>query len=104
LGFPRDLLADHEEIVFELRPHWVALIPGGLGGLLIVLVGVVVVGIINNSAGRTITALGVVALLLLMVLPGTLRWYFTLFVLTSDRLITRGGSSPRAPRKSPWNA
>jgi uncharacterized membrane protein YdbT with pleckstrin-like domain len=101
LGFPRDLLADHEEIVFELRPHWAALVPGGLGGMLIVAVGIVVVGIINGSAGRTVTALVVVALLLLIVLPGALRWYFTLFVLTSDRLITRTGVFAKRSKEIP---
>jgi uncharacterized membrane protein YdbT with pleckstrin-like domain len=101
LGFPRELLADHEEIVFELRPHWVALLPPGLAGTLIVLVGVVVVGIIDNPIGRTVTALVIVALLLLVVLPGALRWHFTLFVLTSDRLITRSGIFAKRSKEIP---
>jgi uncharacterized membrane protein YdbT with pleckstrin-like domain len=101
LGFPRELLADHEEIVFELRPHWVALLPPGLAGTLIVLVGVVVVGIIDNPIGRTVTALVIVALLLVLVLPGALRWHFTLFVLTSDRLITRSGIFAKRSKEIP---
>jgi uncharacterized membrane protein YdbT with pleckstrin-like domain len=101
LGFPRDLLADHEEIVFELRPHWVALFPPGLAGTLIVLVGVVVVGIIDTPIGRTVTALVIVALLLVVVLPGALRWHFTLFVLTSDRLITRSGIFAKRSKEIP---
>jgi uncharacterized membrane protein YdbT with pleckstrin-like domain len=101
LGFPRELLADHEEIVFELRPHWVALLPPGLAGTLIVLIGVVVVGIIDNPIGRTVTALVIVALLLVLVLPGALRWHFTLFVLTSDRLITRSGIFAKRSKEIP---
>ncbi|MEA2461543.1 MAG: hypothetical protein QOH90_1720, partial [Actinomycetota bacterium] len=25
MPFPRKLLADHEQVVFDLRPHWIAL-------------------------------------------------------------------------------
>ena len=26
MAFPRELLADHEDLVFDLRPHWLALV------------------------------------------------------------------------------
>jgi uncharacterized membrane protein YdbT with pleckstrin-like domain len=63
--------------------------------------GVVVVGLIDNPTGRTVAGLGTVALLLIVVLPGALRWYFTLFVLTSDRLITRTGIFAKSSKEIP---
>jgi uncharacterized membrane protein YdbT with pleckstrin-like domain len=36
-----------------------------------------------------------------MVLPGTVRWYFTLFVLTTDRLITRTGVFAKSSKEIP---
>ena len=48
MGFPRALLADHERIVFELRPHWVAVIPALLWAALIV-VACVALGALTTS-------------------------------------------------------
>jgi uncharacterized membrane protein YdbT with pleckstrin-like domain len=101
VGFPRDLLDERERIVFELRPHWVALVPPAFGGLLILVVGVVAVGLIGDPTGRTMAGLVTAALLLVVVLPGALRWYFTLFVLTSDRLITRTGIVAKSSKEIP---
>jgi uncharacterized membrane protein YdbT with pleckstrin-like domain len=101
VGFPRDLLDDRERIVFELRPHWVALVPPAIGGLLILVMGVVVVGLIGGPTGQTVAGLVTAALLLVVVLPGVLRWYFTLFVLTSDRLITRTGIVAKSSKEIP---
>ena len=27
MAFPKSLLADHEKLVFELRPHWISAVP-----------------------------------------------------------------------------
>lgn len=107
MGFPRNLLADHEKIVFELRPHWVALLPS--------VVWTVVIGVAMflgyraadaivdgdpSTAKSVIGGLATLAWLALAVLP-FLRWYFTLFVLTSDRLITRSGIFAKHSREIP---
>ena len=107
MAFPRDLLADHETIVFELRPHWVALVPSVLWTLALgvaLFLGYAAVGAIadGEASGASSVVGGTVTLawLALAVVPA-LRWYFTLFVLTSDRLITRSGIVAKSSREIP---
>ena len=107
MAFPRNLLADHETVVFELRPHWVSLLPSVLWtfalGVALFLGYAAAEAIADGEAstGKSVIG-GVVTLawLVLAVLPA-LRWYFTLFVLTSDRLITRSGIVAKQSREIP---
>jgi uncharacterized membrane protein YdbT with pleckstrin-like domain len=107
MGFPRNLLADHEKVVFELRPHWMALVPSVLWtlalGVALFLGYAAVEAVVDgepSTAKSVIGATVTLAWLWLAVLP-TLRWYFTLFVLTSDRLITRSGVVAKHSREIP---
>ncbi len=107
MGFPRNLLADHEKIVFELRPHWVALVPSVLWtlvlGVALFLAYQAAEAIIDGdpSTAKSVAGAAVtIAWLVLAVLP-FLRWFFTLFVLTSDRLITRSGVVAKHSREIP---
>lgn len=107
MGFPRALLADHEKIIFELRPHWIALLPSVLwtlaAGIALFLGYEAVEAIFDDdpsTAKSIVGGLVTVAWLLLALLPA-LRWYFTLFVLTSDRLITRQGIIAKSSREIP---
>ena len=107
MAFPRDLLADHETIVFELRPHWVSLLPSVLWTFALgvaLSLGYAAAGAIadGDASGAKSVVGGVVTLawLGLAVVPA-LRWYFTLFVLTSDRLITRSGIIAKNSREIP---
>lgn len=101
MAFPRALLADHERIVFELRPHWVAVVPALLWAALIV-VAWVALGALTDS-GPALVALSVGALIALLVLSAVplLKWSRTLFVLTTDRLITRRGVIAREATEIP---
>lgn len=107
MGFPRNLLADHEKIVFELRPHWVALIPSvawsvviGIGMFLGYRAADAIVDGDPSTAKSVVGGIATLAWLALAVIP-LLRWYFTLFVLTSDRLITRSGIVAKHSREIP---
>ena len=107
MGFPRALLADHEKIIFELRPHWIALLPSVLwtfaAGIALFLGYEAVEAIFDDDPSTAKSIVGgivTVAWLLLALLPA-LRWYFTLFVLTSDRLITRQGIIAKSSREIP---
>ncbi|HYH27922.1 MAG TPA: PH domain-containing protein, partial [Actinomycetota bacterium] len=94
MGFPKRLLADHEEMVLDLRPHWVALVGPAL------LAAVVVVGgafALFNLPDRwpswirwAILAAGV-ALLLFVALRELLTWLTSHFVVTTERIIHRSG-------------
>jgi len=97
MGYPKDLLAEHEKLVFELRPHWVALIPAALwtfGLLVALLLGYRAVGAIvdgNETLPKAIFGALMTGLWLVLAVARYLKWRFTLFVLTSDRIITRSG-------------
>ena len=107
MGFPRELLADHEKVIFELRPHWVSLLPSVLWTLALgvaLFLGYAAADAISDgepdTAKSIIGGVATLAWLALAVLPA-LRWYFTLFVLTSDRLITRSGIVAKQSREIP---
>lgn len=107
MAFPRALLADHEKVVFELRPHWVALIPSVVWTVLVgiaLFLGYSAADAIFEANPETpksiIGGIATIAWIVLAVVP-FLRWYFTSFVLTSDRLITRHGIIAKHSREIP---
>jgi len=101
MAFPRALLADHERIVFELRPHWVAVVPALLWAALIALAWIALGALVDSGPARlAITAGALIALLFLSAVP-LLKWSKTLFVLTTDRLITRRGVIARQATEIP---
>ncbi|MCA1694974.1 MAG: PH domain-containing protein, partial [Actinobacteria bacterium] len=102
--FPRELLADHEEIRFELSPHWLALVwPAAwtLVSLLTLFVGSKVAnGAHEDGTNQIVSIVAVLIFILLAVIP-FLQWKFTMFVLTSDRLITRTGIIAKHSKEIP---
>ena len=100
MGYPQKLLSDGESIVFEMRPHWRALLVPGLV-LLAVILGMVLLwdwfggwfegdGILS---GISQTALVLVALFLaaVFVVRPFLYWVTTQYVFTTRRVIVRSG-------------
>jgi uncharacterized membrane protein YdbT with pleckstrin-like domain len=92
MPWPEDALSDGETIVMSFRPHWKLLfIP-----FLWFLAGFVLLGVafaldwINGTFLLLIGAGVVIAALVLVVRP-FVNWWTTLYVLTSERLITRTG-------------
>lgn len=108
MSFPRSLLADHEKVVFDIRPHWIAVLPSALWTVALVVVwlaGYRLAGRVFDSPADG-TAQNVVAILVLLAwiwlaLVPFLRWRFTMFVLTSDRLITRAGIIAKHSKEIP---
>lgn len=112
VGFPRKLLAEHENLVLDLRPHWVAILPSILWSIVLLVVlffGYRAVDAIvdsNGAGGNTTGGKAIVGGLVLLawiwlaVIP-FLRWRFTMFVLTTDRLITRGGIVAKHSKEIP---
>lgn len=101
MAFPRRLLADHERIVLDLRPHWVALVAPILWIVAAIAAYVVGTNLIDAEAANW--ALGALALIVILwkgVHP-ILEWVTTNFVLTSDRLITRSGVIAKRSKEIP---
>lgn len=108
--FPKKLLADHEKIVFDLKPHWVALLSPLLWTLALGIVWWLAFKLthdnLDNTAGYYDTLRLAISILLLSgifylgVFP-VMQWATTHFVLTSDRLITRHGIVAKHSREIP---
>ena len=95
MAFPRNLLNGEEELVLDLRPHWfylaapMAAAVGAVVIALVVLVGLDPSGTVDSIA--TIVLVGAVLITLAWLAWMYMKWNTTMFVLTSDRLITRSG-------------
>jgi uncharacterized membrane protein YdbT with pleckstrin-like domain len=109
VAFPRKLLIEGEDVVVELRPHWIALV-GPTVVALLVLIGWVVAltNAPNSGAGRTIVVWGaaIVGLLLLLayVVRRVVAWATSLFVVTTDRIVHRRGLIAKFSMEIPLEA
>ncbi|MFN8125751.1 MAG: PH domain-containing protein [Candidatus Nanopelagicales bacterium] len=103
MGYPQKLLSDGESVVFEMRPHWRALVVPAIV-LLAVIFGLFF--LLRTFAGD-ITVLSwvtwVVALFLIIVFAVRpfLYWVTTQYVFTNRRIIVRSGLIARHGRDMP---
>jgi len=92
MGYPKRLLSEGEEIVREFRPHWrMLVIP--LVWTLVLAAAVVLTWIYPPEQGWFdwgVTGIAALAWLVLGLYP-LISWFFTLYVLTNERLIARSG-------------
>ena len=105
MAFPERLLSEDEELIYDLRPHWLTLVVPVLLTVLVVLaVGaawvVMPAGDLQQPARLAVGVLGV-AVLLATVAGRVLRWATTHFVLTTERLIFRSGVVAKFGREIP---
>jgi uncharacterized membrane protein YdbT with pleckstrin-like domain len=102
MGYPKRLLSEGEEIIREFRPHWRMLVVP-LGWTLLLGAAVVLTWVFPPD--RTwfdwgVTGLAGAAWLVLGLYP-LVAWYFTLYVLTDERLIARSGILARRGMEIP---
>jgi uncharacterized membrane protein YdbT with pleckstrin-like domain len=93
VAFPQKHLNDGEEIVLDLRPHWVYLAPATFFLVFAIVLGVVAAVMVDGDAGTaaSIAALVLLAVAVLYFAYKYVNWVTTMFVLTTDRIITRRG-------------
>lgn len=90
MAFPPKLLNDREELILDLRPHWLAVALPTVLLVVAILVGLVA-AILDWPTPLLWIALIVIVVALANFLIRLLGWSNTNFVLTSDRIITRRG-------------
>jgi uncharacterized membrane protein YdbT with pleckstrin-like domain len=99
MGYPQKLLTEGEEIVTEFRPHWrLLVIPVFwfvLGLVLIVLVFQEWAWPDNTTADIITGVIIGIGMIYLVVRP-FVKWAFTQYVLTNERLVTRSGMIARS--------
>jgi uncharacterized membrane protein YdbT with pleckstrin-like domain len=102
--FPTRLLTEGEDVILDLRPHWIALLKPVMWTIVIAVVaGIVWVkagGDVQDEIRIAIVALGLVLWIPLAFVPA-IRWRFTLFVLTNERVITRSGVIAKRSKEIP---
>jgi uncharacterized membrane protein YdbT with pleckstrin-like domain len=101
MGFPRRLLIEGEDLVMDLRPHWIALtlpVLATLAALVVALIGM---------AQTTLDLWFLIAFLLVIVVypvPRLVWWLTSHFVVTSDRVIHREGWISKRSMEVPLEA
>lgn len=98
MSYPRKLLTENEEIIREFRPHWRMLFIPVLWVLAGIAAIVLIYNVIPPEDGMIdlIASLIVVAALIPLAVKPFIDWWFTAYVLTNERLITRAGVIARA--------
>lgn len=106
MAFPKQLLADHEKVVFDIKPHWIAVVPSALWTVVAIVAGIFGYRAVGDIFDKSTTPEKVFLLIILagwiyLAVTPFLRWRFTMFVLTSDRLITRTGILSKHSKEIP---
>jgi uncharacterized membrane protein YdbT with pleckstrin-like domain len=94
MTFPRRLLAEGEDLILDLRPHWIALVwPLVEIALDVAGVGLILAYMPGNWPAWVrwlVVAIGA-ALILLSAVPKIVAWATSHFVVTTDRVVHRSG-------------
>jgi len=104
-GIPKRLLADDEEVVMALRPHWKEMVWPVVVLLVTSPVVTYLVTVVPDGSAQkwlrwAIVVVGVLVVLRWTVVP-FLRWITTSYVVTDRRIITRTGVIARTGRDMP---
>lgn len=94
MRYPRRLLTDDEDILDQFRPHWKVLLPAILWAMLFAALAGVALAALESP--WTWYAVGACAVLwLVLAVRSVIRWWFTNYVLTTERIIVRQGMVAR---------
>ncbi|HEU4355052.1 MAG TPA: PH domain-containing protein [Actinomycetota bacterium] len=109
MPFPRRLLIEGEQLVLDLRPHWIALVMPGLVTALVLIGYLVVLGYApDEGAARSAIVWGGLVLGLAVLIWYPLRafiaWATSNFAVTTDRIIHREGFIAKRSMEIPLEA
>jgi uncharacterized membrane protein YdbT with pleckstrin-like domain len=99
--YPDKLLAEDEEVVLHLHPHWKTLVRPAVVFFLAVGGGSFGAAYLDHPLARSVvTAVALAAVLVFSMWP-VLRWASTHFILTTHRVLIRTGVLSRSGRDVP---
>lgn len=109
MPFPRRLLIEGEELVLDLRPHWIALVLPSIVTLLVVVGYVLALGYApNDGTGRSVVVWGAlvvgIAIFVWYPLRAFVAWATSNFAVTTDRIIHREGFIAKRSMEIPLEA
>jgi membrane protein YdbS with pleckstrin-like domain len=100
MRYPERLLTDDEEILRQFRPHWRVLLPVLAWAMLVAALGGVA-GAALDPPWRAIAIGGAALLWVLVSTKPLLAWWFTNYVLTTERIVVRRGMIARTGTEIP---
>jgi uncharacterized membrane protein YdbT with pleckstrin-like domain len=104
-GIPKRLLADDEEVVMALRPHWKEMVGPVLVLLVTSPVATYLATIVPDGSAQKWLRLAILVVAVLIVLRFVVwpfvRWLTTSYIVTDRRIITRVGVVARTGRDMP---
>jgi uncharacterized membrane protein YdbT with pleckstrin-like domain len=101
--FPRKLLNDNEDVILDLRPHWWFLAKHTTALVLSIALAILVAAALDGTT-RDVALIAALVLILVtaaLFLVRFLKWFYTNFVVTTDRLIYRTGVLAKHGREIP---
>lgn len=104
MAFPRRLLVEGEELVFDLRPHWIALVMPTIATVLTLAVMIVLYETFEEGILDTIVGIAGTLFLLAYPVRRLVDWLTSHFVVTSDRIIHRRGFIAKYSMEVPLEA
>lgn len=98
MAFPESILTEDEIVIRQFRPHWRLLAIPMLWAIGVIVAIVLVFQVLPPDDGTVdVITMAVIALALIpLVIRPIFKWWFTLYVLTTERLITRTGVVARS--------
>ncbi len=94
MRYPTRLLTDDEEIIDQFRPHWKVLLPAIFWAMLLAALAGVAMAALDDP-WRWYALAAAVVIWLLLSARALLAWWFTNYVLTTERIIVRKGMIAR---------
>lgn len=108
MPFPTRLLIEGEELILDLRPHWIALVRAVGVAILTIVAWIVLLPRLPDGSSHQILFWLVIGLGILAMLWWTVRdsvhWATSHFVVTSDRVIHRQGLIAKNSMEIPLEA
>jgi uncharacterized membrane protein YdbT with pleckstrin-like domain len=109
MPFPRRLLIENEELVLELRPHWIAIVMPAIVTILVIAGWILALTYApDDGTSRSIVVWGASAIAVFLLIAFPVRkfiaWVTSYFVVTSDRIIHREGWIAKRSMEIPLEA
>jgi len=105
MGYPEEYLTEGEKIITEFRPHWKSLVIPVVWTVVFIAALVLALTLVPDDGPLRLIVVAILVVGWLVVAVGPfVNWFFTLHVLTTERLVVRSGVVARRGLEIPLEA